>query len=379
MTTVTRPTGTVWDTLVGQRRVIEALRSAAAGHGMSQAFLFTGPPGSGRSNAAIAFAAALQCEQTTPGLRHLPLLPHRPGRHPCRRQRDPHPTALARGRRGARPGTTFRACAGRPPVADPDRRGCRPAHRAGQQRPAEGDRGAHRPHRVDALRAHGRGPAAHDPLPMPAGHPVHAVDRRGGRLPGALRRRRRRARLLLRPGQPGPHRPGPRAGPRRRRPQPSPRGREHAGQADQPGLLPRRRHQPRRDDPGGGRLDHHRPRRARAGRPRRVVRRGGARAAPPRVRPRGRGAREGAEGAGQAAPPRRRRPHPDGPRLGLPRRDRPRHRRGAPGQRGDPPRRGDDRQRLDARAQPAPDRVDLRRPRADARVQRAARPWLSSR
>ncbi len=57
----------VWDTLVGQRRVVESLRSAAAGHGMSQAFLFTGPPGSGRSNAAVAFAAALECEQQPPG------------------------------------------------------------------------------------------------------------------------------------------------------------------------------------------------------------------------------------------------------------------------------------------------------------------------
>ncbi len=53
---------TVWDTLVGQRRVVEALQQAVAGHGMTHAWLFTGPPGSGRSNAAIAFAAALQCE-----------------------------------------------------------------------------------------------------------------------------------------------------------------------------------------------------------------------------------------------------------------------------------------------------------------------------
>ena len=30
---------------------------------MSHAWLFTGPPGSGRSNAAIAFAAGLQCER----------------------------------------------------------------------------------------------------------------------------------------------------------------------------------------------------------------------------------------------------------------------------------------------------------------------------
>jgi DNA polymerase-3 subunit delta' len=57
----------VWDTLVGQARPIEALRAAASGHGMSHAFLFTGPPGSGRSNAAVAFAAALQCEEQPPG------------------------------------------------------------------------------------------------------------------------------------------------------------------------------------------------------------------------------------------------------------------------------------------------------------------------
>ena len=65
MTTTTAPT--VWDSLVGQRRAIEALTTAASGHGMSQAFLFIGPPGSGRSNAAIAFAAALQCEERPPG------------------------------------------------------------------------------------------------------------------------------------------------------------------------------------------------------------------------------------------------------------------------------------------------------------------------
>jgi DNA polymerase-3 subunit delta' len=52
---------TVWDHLVGQARAIEAMKAAVAGHGMSHAWLFTGPPGSGRSNAAIALAAALQC------------------------------------------------------------------------------------------------------------------------------------------------------------------------------------------------------------------------------------------------------------------------------------------------------------------------------
>src|SRR3954453_13416669 len=54
---------TVWGDLVGQGGVVAALRGAAAGHGMNHAWLFTGPPGSGRSNAAIAFAAALQCEK----------------------------------------------------------------------------------------------------------------------------------------------------------------------------------------------------------------------------------------------------------------------------------------------------------------------------
>ncbi len=53
----------VWSSLVGQHRAIEILRRAVAGQGMTHAWLFTGPPGSGRSNAAIAFAAALQCER----------------------------------------------------------------------------------------------------------------------------------------------------------------------------------------------------------------------------------------------------------------------------------------------------------------------------
>ena len=67
MTAAAHPTASVWDTLVGQHRTIESLRAAAAGQAMSHAFLFTGPPGSGRSNAAVAFAAALQCEEHPPG------------------------------------------------------------------------------------------------------------------------------------------------------------------------------------------------------------------------------------------------------------------------------------------------------------------------
>ena len=55
--------GSVWSSLVGQRAVVDTLRRAVAGQGMTHAWLFTGPPGSGRSNAAMAFAAALQCER----------------------------------------------------------------------------------------------------------------------------------------------------------------------------------------------------------------------------------------------------------------------------------------------------------------------------
>lgn len=58
----------VWDELVGQDPVVATLREAVAsasgdGRAMTHAWLFTGPPGSGRSNAARAFAAALQCER----------------------------------------------------------------------------------------------------------------------------------------------------------------------------------------------------------------------------------------------------------------------------------------------------------------------------
>ncbi|MFC5997484.1 DNA polymerase III subunit delta' [Quadrisphaera sp. GCM10027208] len=62
----------VWDDVVGQEASVEVLRRAvrdaagapgAGSGGMTHAWLFTGPPGSGRSTAARAFAAALQCEQ----------------------------------------------------------------------------------------------------------------------------------------------------------------------------------------------------------------------------------------------------------------------------------------------------------------------------
>ena len=52
----------VFGQLAGQETVVEQLRAAAEGPGgLTHAWLFTGPPGSGRSVAARAFAAALLC------------------------------------------------------------------------------------------------------------------------------------------------------------------------------------------------------------------------------------------------------------------------------------------------------------------------------
>ncbi|MBB6120866.1 DNA polymerase III subunit delta' [Nocardiopsis algeriensis] len=62
---------TVFDDLVGQQAAVAQLERAVSGAadlvsggtgaGMTHAWLFTGPPGSGRAEAARAFAAALQC------------------------------------------------------------------------------------------------------------------------------------------------------------------------------------------------------------------------------------------------------------------------------------------------------------------------------
>ncbi len=66
----------VFDDLIDQESVIATLKDAVAAskdaanntQGMTHSWLFTGPPGSGRSNAAIAFAAALLCEKSGCGV-----------------------------------------------------------------------------------------------------------------------------------------------------------------------------------------------------------------------------------------------------------------------------------------------------------------------
>ena len=61
----------VWDEVVGQEHAVETFRSAVADpRAMTHAWLVTGPPGSGRSTAARAFAAALQCPDGGCGFCH---------------------------------------------------------------------------------------------------------------------------------------------------------------------------------------------------------------------------------------------------------------------------------------------------------------------
>ncbi len=63
--------GGVWAQVVGQPAVVAELQAAVADPAaMTHAWLFTGPPGSGRSVAARAFAAALQCPDGGDGTCH---------------------------------------------------------------------------------------------------------------------------------------------------------------------------------------------------------------------------------------------------------------------------------------------------------------------
>ena len=110
-----RVTMTVWDDLVGQERVSGQLDAAARdadalvtatatgapppeASKMTHAWLFTGPPGAGRSTAARAFAAALQCVSPdralggAPGCGFCDGCHTAPDRHPRRRRGRPHAT-----------------------------------------------------------------------------------------------------------------------------------------------------------------------------------------------------------------------------------------------------------------------------------------------
>lgn len=71
MTAVVAAGEGVWTRVIGQPAVVQELRAAIADPAaMTHAWLFTGPPGSGRSVAARAFAAALQCPDGGDGTCH---------------------------------------------------------------------------------------------------------------------------------------------------------------------------------------------------------------------------------------------------------------------------------------------------------------------
>jgi DNA polymerase-3 subunit delta' len=57
----------IWDELTGQAEAIATVRAAAAGDGLAHSWLITGPPGSGRSTLAYAFATELLARAEVPG------------------------------------------------------------------------------------------------------------------------------------------------------------------------------------------------------------------------------------------------------------------------------------------------------------------------
>lgn len=73
-------TAGIWNALIGQDAVVAQLQHAVvdaeritrgeSGPGMTHAWLFTGPPGSGRSTAAVSFATALICPEGGCGVCH---------------------------------------------------------------------------------------------------------------------------------------------------------------------------------------------------------------------------------------------------------------------------------------------------------------------
>ena len=235
----------VFDDLVGQERVVDQLSqaaSAAAGLlrgetalGMTHAWLFTGPPGSGRSVAARAFAAALLCPDQGCG--------HCPSCHQVQAGTHPdlmlvRPDGLSYGVKQTRD-LVLRA-AGAPSGGRWQVVLFEDADRATEQAANALLKAIEEPvtaHRVAALRPVRGRTRHHDPVPVPAGHPAHPAGRgrrRGADPPG---RRGPCSCARRRPGGAGPHRPGQAAGHRPRRGAAPGRG---AARAD-PGGQPRHR------------------------------------------------------------------------------------------------------------------------------------------
>ena len=231
---------------------------------MSHAWLITGPPGSGRSNAARAFAAALQCEDGGCGAVHqLPLLAER-GASRC----DPgaHRAALHRGGRGPRTGPPGGDEPDAGPLAGDRGRGRRPGDRARRRRPAEEHRGARSAYGLDPLRSDARRRGGDRPVALPAASTADA--QLGGGQPAAAdpRRDRSRARGVRGPGGARPRRPGASAGSRLRCPGTPGPGAADSAAAERAGRLPQCRRPAGRGQRSGGQRGHRRPRCPRTGR-----------------------------------------------------------------------------------------------------------------
>ncbi len=160
--------------------------------------------GSGRSVAARAFAAALQCERDDDiGCGECAACRTVRARQPSRRAAGRAGGPVDLGRRDAGGGGRVRPPPGARPLAGRRHRGRRPADRAGVQRPAQGGGGAGRAHRVPAVRAvdaSGRR-VGDDPVALPAGVAAHTAG--GGRGRGAAARRARRGHAPTGPPRPG--------------------------------------------------------------------------------------------------------------------------------------------------------------------------------
>ena len=178
----------VFGDLVGQERVVAQLEQAAAvaarllrgenALGMTHAWLFTGPPGSGRSVAARAFAAALLCAGQGCG--------QCPSCHQVRAGTHPDlmlvkPEGLSYGVKQTR-NLVLRA-AGAPSGGRWQVVVFEDADRATEQAANALLKAIEEPspRTVWLLCAPFRGRARHDdPVPLPAGHPAHAAAGGGG-------------------------------------------------------------------------------------------------------------------------------------------------------------------------------------------------------
>ncbi len=248
--------GAVWDSLVGQRHVVETLARPSAGQGMTHAWLFTGPPGSGRSNAALAFAAALQCARAAAAECHA-CQTALAGSHPD--------VSVTRSETSMLYIEDMRGLVLRSALVPVERRWqviiVEDADRLDER--AQRTRCSRRSRSPPPRRCGCCAPRSPRTCCRRSGRgcrtsPDHPDGRRGRRVPGRHRRRGRPRGCLRRAGQPGPHRPGPGARPRRGDPQPAPRGRGHP----RPAHLARRLHdrggQPRRHRQRRDRGDHRR-------------------------------------------------------------------------------------------------------------------------